>query len=384
MRWNEELKKEGKLRLREKISKCFLKDLLQQFFEKFSRSIRKHFWRYNDLGGIQRPAYSDYSDSIHDREPSENKNFDHKSTAAGRSPKIRWKVPLLFYLLTWISTTVIGVLIYGRNTISGGLLFSVPLMTILTCHELGHFLQARRYGVHATFPYFIPVPFPPFGTLGAVIQMDRNIPNLRALFDIGISGPLAGLVPTLIFLILGMSLSSLEPIPEDRNVLIFGEPLLLDWVSRLFLDRSDPAMSLYLHPIGMAAWTGLFITTLNLFPLGQLDGGHVLYALLNKKAPYAALAIFSAIILYVLLFQQWQWLLMVTLMMIFGINHPPTCNDALSLDRKRKILGWLTLAFVLIGFTPNPISESENIDKLSQCTPQTTLLIKEENRIHLQ
>ncbi len=277
---------------------------------------------------------------------------------AKSSPSLKW--PLIFYLLTWISTTAIGSLMYGGSTVFGGLLFSVPLMIILTCHELGHFIQTRRYRVRATFPYFIPVPLPPFGTLGAVIRMDREIPNMRALFDIGISGPLAGLVPTLIFLIIGMSLSSMIPVSKGEDGLIFGEPLILDWISRFFLDRSDPGRTLVLHPVGMAAWTGLFITTLNLFPLGQLDGGHVFYALLKKKAPYAALGIFSVIILYVLLYRQWQWSLMVILLMIFGINHPPTCNDEIELGKFRKILGWLTLAFVLIGFTPNPISETKD------------------------
>ncbi|MDO5554573.1 MAG: site-2 protease family protein [Planctomycetia bacterium] len=271
----------------------------------------------------------------------------------------RWTRPLLFYLITWLSTTWVGMIAYGNGTWASGLFFSIPLMTILTCHELGHYIQTRRYRVPASLPLFIPLPLPPFGTMGAIIRMDASIPNIKALYDIGISGPLAGLVPTLIFLVLGISLSSLEPLVMEQGGILFGEPLLFYWVSSLFFDRSLPGMDLVLHPIGMAAWTGLFLTSLNLIPLSQLDGGHVFYALLKKKAGYFSLALFGTIGLVVILFAQWQWSLLLVLVAIFGVEHPPTCDDSPDLGRARKLLGWSTLAFILIGFTPTPIIEME-------------------------
>ncbi|MDO4586746.1 MAG: site-2 protease family protein [Planctomycetia bacterium] len=271
-----------------------------------------------------------------------------------------WQKPLIFYILTWLSTTWIGSLMYGNSgQFWSGLWFSIPLMIILTFHELGHYIQTRRYKVPSTLPFFIPVPLPPFGTMGAVIQMDSKIPNLRALFDIGISGPLAGLIPTLIFMFIGIGLSSLAVITPIEGGLVFGEPLLFRWVSMLFFDRSIPQTDLLLHPIAMAAWTGLFITSLNLFPIGQLDGGHIFYALLKRRAGLWSMILFGLILLMVIFFGQWQWSLMLILVMFFGIEHPPTCNDFVKLGRFRIILGYLTLAFVFIGFTPNPISETK-------------------------
>ena len=236
-------------------------------------------------------------------------------------------------------------------------------MTILTAHEMGHFLQARRYHVPATWPFFLPVPFPPFGTFGAVIQMDSRIPNLRALFDIGISGPLAGLIPTLIFLVVGVGLSTVSPSDPAllKEGILFGDPLLFQWVTHLFFgaEISGPDQILHLHPIGMAAWTGLFITSLNLIPLGQLDGGHVFYALLRRKAHFWTSAIYYGILAFIVLAGRWEWIVMVILLTLIGIHHPPTGNDAVPLGKIRTILGILTLAFILIGFTPNPISETE-------------------------
>lgn len=269
-----------------------------------------------------------------------------------------WERPLLFYLLTWLSTTWVGSF-YSAGPFWSGLWFSVPLMVILTCHEMGHFIQARRYKVHSTWPYFIPVPFPPFGTFGAVIQMDSRIPNIRALFDIGISGPLAGLIPTLIFLVIGIPLSSVGPVTPTPDTLVFGEPLLFQWVANLFFDRSNPGTDLILHPIAMAAWTGLFITSLNLIPLGQLDGGHVFYALLKRRAGTASTSLFYGIIVFIVLTGRWEWVLMVLILSFIGIRHPPTANDFIPLGKIRTFLGWLTLAFIMIGFTPNPISQPE-------------------------
>lgn len=313
----------------------------------------------NGMNPRSEPFYPRMSEEIpsglNDSRPDSSPLPPHTGSDPGR-----WKNPVIFYVLTWLSTTWIGSMMYGSGTFLSGLWFSVPLMIILTSHELGHYLQSRRYRVGCSPPLFIPVPFPPFGTFGAVIRMDARIPNVKALYDIGISGPLAGLVPTLVFMIIGIALSSVDKVQTMSGSLIFGEPLLFRWVSMIFFDRSIPGTDLILHPIGMAAWTGLFITSLNLFPMGQLDGGHVFYALLKRKAAWCSLILFSLIVFLVIFFEQWNWSLMILLVMFFGIEHPPTCDDTVPLGWGRKILGWLTLAFILIGFTPNPISEPDH------------------------
>ena len=265
-----------------------------------------------------------------------------------------WLCPLLFYVATWGSTTLIGAG-YSNGGFWSGLWFSVPLMVILTCHEMGHYLQTRRYGVRSSWPFFIPIPFPPFGTLGAIISMDCSIPSTRVLFDIGITGPLAGLVPTLVFLVLGMSLSFVGEVQLGENSLVFGEPLIFRWVASLFFDLGKPGTDIVLHPIGMAAWTGLFLTSLNLFPLGQLDGGHVLYALLKRRAIWIARLLMVGIGLYICM-GHWQWIVMFILVAWLGIGHPPTRKDYVPLGTLRTVLGWLALLFVIIGFTPNPVS----------------------------
>ena len=276
------------------------------------------------------------------------------------SAKKLWPAAALFFFLTFASTTYVGQ-IYARGGLAGGLMFSVPLMTILLCHELGHYLQTRRYGVFSTPPYFIPIPYPPFGTFGAVIQMDARIPNRRALFDIGISGPLAGLVPTFLFLAVGLSLSSCVGCEDaPRQLFRFGEPLILRWLSRLVIERPADGGVLILHPIATAAWTGLFITTLNLFPLSQLDGGHVFYALTGRAARRWMLLIYLVIVAAVIVFHQWQWIVMLLILCFLGIFHPATADDRRPIGLGRTLLGWLVLAFLPIGFTPSPISEPES------------------------
>lgn len=268
----------------------------------------------------------------------------------------RWRKPLVLYAATWATTTFVGFVFYGGGSWLGAALFSVPLMVILTAHELGHYWQTRRYNIPASPPFFIPFPLPPFGTLGALIRMSGRVPNAKALFDVGVSGPLAGFAATLVFLAVGLANSTLvDAEPAAGEALVFGEPLLFRWASFLFFDRSDPTRILTMHPTAAAAWVGLFLTTLNLFPLGQLDGGHVLYALLRRRAVYFSTALFVAAAGAVFLFERWNWLVMLFLIALFGLEHPPTADDSTRLGPLRTAIGWGTLALVAIGFTPNPV-----------------------------
>jgi len=283
------------------------------------------------------------------------------------------RLPVVLFLLTCASTLLAGSELWldldywnthgalpadfsllGR--LARGLFYAVPAMTILLCHEMGHYLQARRYGVQTSLPLFIPMPIGPIGTLGAVIGMRSHMGDRRALFDIGITGPLAGLVPTLVFLVIGLLLSHTE-LPRQQGMSI-GVPLLVEWLLQWLFTPIPPGHVIVVHPMAFAGWFGLLITSLNLIPIGQLDGGHILYALLRDKAQYVAglllaLAI-AAVAIATIYFHYPAWFLMVLLLFIMGPQHPPTANDNVPLGWPRIVLGWLTLGFIALGFTPRP------------------------------
>lgn len=254
--------------------------------------------------------------------------------------------------LVWAAGELLKFLYY--HAVGPGWKYSLSLMTILVCHEAGHFLQARRHGVWASYPHFIPVPLPPIGTFGAVIAMEPRMGNRRALFDIGITGPLAGLVPTIAFCILGLYWSEYR-VGRDQ----FGDPILMQWLAHWLLGPMPPGQAIKIHPVGFAGWVGLLITALNLLPIGQLDGGHVLYALLRDKARYVAsmllMLLAAAVVIAALKYAYPAWVLMLVLLLIMGPVHPPTGDDNVSLGPARILLGWLILAFVPIGLTPTPI-----------------------------
>lgn len=289
-----------------------------------------------------------------------------------------WRLPLVLFVLTCVSALLAGsgglqellleAMINGQipqgvtfgTIISGltrGLYYAVPLMIILVFHEMGHFLQARRYGVPASLPFFLPMPLSPIGTMGAVIGMAANMGDRRALFDIGITGPLAGLVPTLIFCIAGLQWSHVAVLPPDA--LQFGDPLLLRFMVWIKFGPIPPGHDVVLHPMAFAGWVGLLVTSLNLIPIGQLDGGHILYALLRKKAHRVASMLLTAagaaVVVGTVVYGYPIWILMVLLLFVMGPIHPPTANDNMPLGPIRIVLGWLTLAFIIIGFTPMPI-----------------------------
>jgi membrane-associated protease RseP (regulator of RpoE activity) len=281
-------------------------------------------------------------------------------------PRRRWKLPLLLFVATCLSTLYVGAwddLKKGDLVAAlwGGLWYAVPVMTILICHEMGHFIQAWRYGVYASFPFFIPMPISPLGTFGAVIAMEPRMGHRRALFDIGITGPLAGLVPTLIFCIIGLHYSRLTPVPLSPaslpNNYVYGSPLLFQVLASYLVSPSWGVSGIDMDPMAFAGWVGLLVTSLNLMPIGQLDGGHILYALLRRNANrVASLLLLLAIVVVALNLQMLGgWMLMLFLVILMGPAHPPTANDEEPLGWFRTMLGWLTLAFIFIGFTPTPI-----------------------------
>ena len=166
----------------------------------------------------------------------------------------------------------------------------------------GHFFMARKYGVPVTLPYFIPMPISPFGTMGAVIRMGGRIPNRRVLFDIGVAGPLAGLTFIIPVILIGLRLSRIVEIDTlGENVITLGDSLFFKILAYLSIGPLEPNQDIILHPLACAGWVGLFVTALNLLPIGQLDGGHILYALFHKKSKWLSF-LFYGVFLYILLF----------------------------------------------------------------------------------
>ncbi len=267
----------------------------------------------------------------------------------------RPELNLALYILTFLSTWFVGA--YTSGNVVLGLEYSATIMAILTAHEMGHYLMSRRHRVPATLPFFIPFPFPrlnPFGTLGAIIRMDARMPNRRALFDIGVAGPLAGLAITIPALIAGLHWSQIEPLKSaPEGTLFLGESLLFKALSHLVVGHIPEGFDLVLHPVAFAAWAGLFVTALNLLPIGQLDGGHVLYAMFGRrsnvvyKIMLAAFAVICALV-------YWGWLLLILLLIWLGYRHPPPLDDFTPLDLKRRVLGVFTFLIFVVSFTPAP------------------------------
>lgn len=310
----------------------------------------------------------------------------HRSRAI-RSRKLffrrRTKLALGLFLATCVSTFVVGLnvgdlggilspllwrilvfsgahlLEFGRfpegfgAVVANGFVFSGCLMGILLAHEMGHFLQALRHKVPATLPFFIPFPISPFGTMGAVIIQDGGKANRRQLFDIAVSGPIAGLLLALPIAWYGVSTS----IVVNRVGVgpSYGDPLLLRWIVEAVHGSYGPNQDILINAPLFAGWVGIFITALNLLPVGQLDGGHILYTLVGRKAHYVAYLVLGAAFAWMAYTQQLHYALIVVLLLVFGPRHPPTANDNVPLGVWRMALGWLTLAFVIVGFTPTPI-----------------------------
>ena len=283
----------------------------------------------------------------------------------------RSKLPLILFILTCLSTFVVGgfsnhpiipsqfALFYahfldiGWNTFFfRGFSYAGPVMLILLSHEMGHYLQAKRYHIPATQPYFIPMPLTPFGTMGAVILQRGGVANRKQMFDIAVSGPLAGLIFAIPFAYWGL-LNSTVVIKQGFS---FGEPLILQWMITLVHGPLAENQEVLLNPMLFAGWVGIFITALNLLPIGQLDGGHILYMLIGKKANIVARLLLVGAICYMVYSNEYGYSLLILLLVFFGITHPPTADDSVPLGPMRIIIGWLTLAFFVIGFTITPFS----------------------------
>lgn len=249
-----------------------------------------------------------------------------------------------------------------------GLPFCFTILSILLGHEMGHYLMCRRYGIRSTLPYVIPAPppFNPFGTFGAVIRIRSNFRDRRQLFDVGIAGPLAGFVLIIPALIVGLS-NSAEFVMTDslQDALEFGEPLLFKLAGSLFYTAGDGS-HISLHPVGWAAWFGMLATGINLLPIGQLDGGHVVYALFGPRGHRIA-SILTFFTLVGLSFYSWPmmgYLLFALVLVFLGFRHPSVSVEPIPLDRKRIIIALLGLVIFVITFIPIPVRLIEHFGRL--------------------
>jgi S-adenosylmethionine hydrolase/Zn-dependent protease len=275
----------------------------------------------------------------------------------GRARRLKYKVNLFLFIATVFTTIFAGALQQGVNPfvtpwrIYKGFPFSFTLLSILLIHELGHFFLSRRHNVHATLPYFIPAPSF-IGTFGAVIAMKELPKNRIAIMDVGVAGPLAGFVVAVAAYAIGLYL------PSGQSTLTLspvGESILSKVLIRLIRGEVPEYASILIHPIGFAGWLGLFVTSLNLLPIGQLDGGHVSYALFGDRQRF--LAGFTVFVLIFLGLFYWPgWLFWGLLTLLMGIRHPRPMDPYTPLDPKRKVLCFIALVVFIITFMPTPFA----------------------------
>lgn len=300
-------------------------------------------------------------------------------------PHGRLWVQILLFALTLVTTTLAGVDHYGFFSVDmslldqrellerqlaanfndpwfylHGLWYSLTILTILGCHEMGHYVACLRYGVMATRPYFLPVPLPLTGTFGAFIRIKSRIPTRKALFDIGIAGPLAGFAIAVPALFLGLMLSRIDHLPQNQAGLVeLGEPLLFKIATWMIWGDVPSGYTVNMHPMAFAAWFGLLATALNLFPISQLDGGHIAYAVLGRRSTVVTIVMLGVAI--VLAYTSMSWIvwtvLLVVMIAVLGPHHPPTLYDDEPIDSRRIVLAIVAMIILILCFTPVPIGE---------------------------
>jgi len=318
--------------------------------------------------------------------PSESRNEPPPRRKRSFFDRDRIWLNVLLFVLTILSTYAMGLSIWSLSylytdaleagellelnvdalwdpeVVSLSLMYMTVLIGILLAHEMGHYLTCRRYRLNATLPFFIPLPNL-IGTMGAFIRIRSPITRKHQLFDVGVAGPLAGFILTIPAVAYGLAHSKVIPaLPIDESIL-FGEPLLFKLLGPLVLGNIPPGHDIVLHPVGFAGWVGTLVTAMNLFPIGQLDGGHVVYALFGPRARKLAPYVLSVFVLMgVFLFAG--WLVWAVLIGILGLRHPPVLDEYTPLDARRRFIGYLVLAVFVLSFIPDPIKGASLLDLL--------------------
>ena len=299
-------------------------------------------------------------------------------------PKFQDRVWLhaLLLLLTIATTTLAGADHYAAflsdftdrpltvpfaTLVAHGFWYSATILAILGCHELGHYFACRYYDVDASLPFFLPIPITITGTLGAFIRIREPIPQKRMLFDIGIAGPIAGFLVAVPALFIGIGLSHVIRLPDvmPPGSAELGEPLLFQFVEKVFFGTIPAGYSLNLHPMAFAGWFGLLATALNLFPVGQLDGGHISYAVLGRRSSYVTLLTVGVALVLSWFYLSWRfWTgLMIVMLFVFGRHHPRVFDEDVPLDRARLMLALFAVVMFVLCFTPAPIQPSDLIGR---------------------
>lgn len=287
------------------------------------------------------------------------------------------RLNLALFLLTLLTTTMAGADMAGPPVnlldpiaslinLPAGLSFSLPLMAILLAHEMGHYLMGRRHGINSTLPYFIPAPFPSIffaGTFGAFIRIKAPVTTRRAMFDIGAAGPWAGFAVALVAIVIGLMKSTVTPLDQSSGGLELGNSILFWTVSRVVLGVNPNAVNVELNPIAFAGWIGLLVTTINLLPVGQLDGGHTVYALFGgrwhrvvSRVCWLGCAL-MVLMPYLLGYDFWLgWLIWFGLVFALGLGHPATIDADTPLNSARSWMALATIALFILTFPPVPIA----------------------------
>ena len=319
--------------------------------------------------------------SVHPTEPEREPQQVYLVTP----PRRRLWLHVLLFLLTVLTTLVIGARLahnfYANqpayaldedffpwswalsqpSRLIGGIPFSFTLMSILFAHEMGHYIACLRYRVYATLPFFVPAPTL-IGTLGAFIRIKSPIRSRRALFDIGIAGPIAGFVLAVPAMIVGLLISKHAPQLVAKSELQFNSPLIFQWAAWAIPSSRFPMNEIAFHPVAIAAWVGMFMTALNLLPGGQLDGGHIVYAVWPRWHRRISAYLVLALIPMGLLF--WTgWLVWAAILMTFGTRHPLVPSEP-GLDAKRKWLAAFGLLMFVLTILPTPFPDAAPWPKL--------------------
>lgn len=240
--------------------------------------------------------------------------------------------------------------------------YAIVLISILSAHEMGHYLTARRYGINATLPFFIPFPTI-IGTLGAYIRIRSPITRKEQLFDIGAAGPLSGFILALPALVYGVSRSMVISITPKEHILRFGDPLIVKILEFVFFKDIPAGYALVIHPVAFAGWVGILVTFLNLFPVGQLDGGHIAYSMLGKKA-FILGPVFLVLFIFMGIFFWIGWFLWAALVLFLGMKHPRLYDENKRLSKNRRILSYILLTIFVLSFNPAPIAGFSLLDIL--------------------
>jgi membrane-associated protease RseP (regulator of RpoE activity) len=279
-------------------------------------------------------------------------------------PESIW-INVALCIATIATTTFSGALLYGVDVFSEplmaykGLPFAVAIMAVLGSHELGHYVVSRMNGIEATLPYFIPFPIPPIGTMGAIIRQKGPVPNRKALFDVGIAGPLVGLAVAIIITAIGLMLPAPAIEPGDASYIKLQTPLLFDFLAWLIHGAGLESI----NPIAFAGWVGMLVTVLNMIPVGQLDGGHVARAMLGRRADNLSRALpavimaFGIYTTFIMGAEGSMWIFWGLLTAFMGgVEHPRPLNDEESIGFPRILLGAIGFGLTILCFTPFPIS----------------------------